>query len=366
MGISTLGFRGEALSSLVNISQKVTILTKPEEKQHESLGYQLSFDSNTCKLTKSSRVPKSYVGTTVSVSQLFSRLPVRRKDFEKNLNKQFKQMMILVQNYALFYHNIQIIVKNDNKIVQSIPKTSNRLSRLSLVFTGLNRKDFLEMKTESKDKSQKCQISGVLSKPSNGASSSSSQPKLIFVNSRPVQLEKYEKLILDYWKTEGGWRHHYPLYCLNIEIENSKVDVNCAPDKRKIIIHQSNTFEGILIDFLKEAWDIDCRDVGKVAEVKIENKTWNKIIQTAIKNETAVKKEEVIVTSPKKRKAEDFFEDQSERLKEEVDHGPGCSHHTLEEESPGLPITPEIDPDPDDDGNKREEEEEKENKDGRR
>merc|ERR1712048_260384 len=109
------------------------------------------------------------------------------------------------------------------------------------------------------------------------------------------------------------------------EIENSKVDVNCAPDKRKIIIHQSNTFEGILIDFLKEAWDIDCRDVGKVAEVK----TWNKIIQTAIKEETAVKKEEVIVTSPKKRKAEDFFEDQSERPKEEeeVDHGPGCSHH---------------------------------------
>ena len=90
-----MGFRGEALSSLCALSN-LTIITK-----HVSAEYATKIvydhDGNIVSETPAAREK----GTTVSLSGLFSPLPVRRKELMKNLKKEFSKMCQLLYAYCL-------------------------------------------------------------------------------------------------------------------------------------------------------------------------------------------------------------------------------------------------------------------------
>ena len=76
--IKTLGFRGEALSSLCAMGN-VTIQTK---QPNEETGFHLVYDKQGTLLTQE-KVMKN-VGTVVSVKDLFQTLPVRLGEFKKS------------------------------------------------------------------------------------------------------------------------------------------------------------------------------------------------------------------------------------------------------------------------------------------
>lgn len=93
--LNQLGFRGEALFSLVQISQNLIVCTRTES---EKMAQQIQFnrdgylDPNSVKL-----VPRPKVGTTVAVVKLFDRLPVRRTDMIKRLKTQRAKLLKLMQ-----------------------------------------------------------------------------------------------------------------------------------------------------------------------------------------------------------------------------------------------------------------------------
>ena len=92
--ISTLGFRGEALFSLANISKSFVVSTRTKE---ERTGEELSFDSQGNVIKDSSRPVARGVGTTVSVHGLFERLPVRRVDLCKRIKSQRMKLIKILQ-----------------------------------------------------------------------------------------------------------------------------------------------------------------------------------------------------------------------------------------------------------------------------
>lgn len=101
VNIGTLGFRGEALSSLCALSD-LTVTTK-----HSSVdvGTKIIYDKNgriTEQIT-AAREP----GTTVSLNKIFSTLPVRRKDFLKNLKREFNKLCHLLHAYCLVSKGIK-------------------------------------------------------------------------------------------------------------------------------------------------------------------------------------------------------------------------------------------------------------------
>lgn len=219
----TLGFRGEALAALNNISNKVVIATKSVNIKNQALGFKLNFHHANGKLLNQNKIPKS-VGTNIQIFKLFDRLPVRRKQLEKSITKEYKKMVKLIQSYGVYYYKIKFLIKNDGKLVQSMNVCKNILDRVPVVFPSLKKQDFLmfseeekveagvKLEPENSAKAKKSEISGVISKPGNGHSSNTPPLRQIFVNNRPVNISKYEKLICEYWKSEGGWRHHYPMY----------------------------------------------------------------------------------------------------------------------------------------------------------
>jgi DNA mismatch repair ATPase MutL len=89
--LSSFGFRGEALSSLCALAD-VSVTTRTKE---EAVGARLMYDHSGAVLSQN-RVARA-VGTTVAVSKLFSPLPVRYKEFNRNIRREYGRLLSILQ-----------------------------------------------------------------------------------------------------------------------------------------------------------------------------------------------------------------------------------------------------------------------------
>lgn len=103
--VTTFGFRGEAISSLCALAhvQVVTCTQAP-------LATKLELDIN--GEIKSKSVSPGKKGTTITISDIFHSLPVRRKDLQKNIKREFIKTTALLQAYAVICLGVRIIVSN--------------------------------------------------------------------------------------------------------------------------------------------------------------------------------------------------------------------------------------------------------------
>ena len=118
--VETFGFRGEALSSLCNIA-KISIHTRHASK---SIGTCLVF--NTENEIADKKLMARDVGTTVSLSQLFFPLPVRRKELISNARRSFDKTLSLIYQYCVGIVGMKI----------SCYHMPNSSGRYSLLFTS--------------------------------------------------------------------------------------------------------------------------------------------------------------------------------------------------------------------------------------
>ncbi|XP_020408196.1 DNA mismatch repair protein PMS1 isoform X3 [Zea mays] len=88
----TFGFRGEALSSLCALG-KLTVETRSKD---ELVGTHLEFEHS--GVVVSERKTARQVGTTVTVEKLFSTLPVRSKEFSRNIRKEYGKVISLLND----------------------------------------------------------------------------------------------------------------------------------------------------------------------------------------------------------------------------------------------------------------------------
>lgn len=105
--LQTFGFRGEALSSLCALS-KFHIVTA--QASDGPKGTKLEFEQSG-KL-KSTSVVAARQGTTVVVETLFYNLPVRRKELEKNVKREYSKVLDMLQAYACISTGVKFSVSN--------------------------------------------------------------------------------------------------------------------------------------------------------------------------------------------------------------------------------------------------------------
>lgn len=107
--VQTFGFRGEALSSLCDISESFSIITRTAK---DISGTHLTF-SRTGVIVSNRSVARS-VGTTIQISKLFGTLPVRRREFLRTIRRQYSQLLTLLQEYAIISAHVRFLVSNTN------------------------------------------------------------------------------------------------------------------------------------------------------------------------------------------------------------------------------------------------------------
>ena len=103
--VDTFGFRGEALSSLCALSE-LSVTTRHATAEGE-MGALIRYDSGGVILSETP-TPRS-VGTTVVLGNLFHSLPVRRKQFEKNLKREFAKMTHVLTAYCIISTGVRYL-----------------------------------------------------------------------------------------------------------------------------------------------------------------------------------------------------------------------------------------------------------------
>ena len=92
----------EALSSLCALSN-LSIVTRHSNTE---MGTRLTYDKNGL-IVKKENIARS-IGTTVTIEKIFHTLPVRHKEFLKNLKKEFNKLVHVIQTYCLISEGIRM------------------------------------------------------------------------------------------------------------------------------------------------------------------------------------------------------------------------------------------------------------------
>uniref|UniRef100_A0AAQ4RYK2 PMS1 homolog 2, mismatch repair system component n=1 Tax=Gasterosteus aculeatus aculeatus TaxID=481459 RepID=A0AAQ4RYK2_GASAC len=244
--VETFGFRGEALSSLCALS----VVTCHESSQ---VGTKLVFDHKG-HLVQQSPHPRQQ-GTTVSLQQLFYTLPVRHKEFQRNIKKEYAKMIHVLQAYCIISTGVRVTCSNqtaqgkrstvlgttgspsmrDNIGAIFGPKQIQSLIPFQQVSPAENVIEEYGLKDADLPK-QPFSMEGFVSRGDHGVGRSATDRQFFFINSRPCDPLKVTKLVNEVYHMYN--RHQYPFVALNIAVASECVDVNVTPDKRQIFLQE--------------------------------------------------------------------------------------------------------------------------------
>ena len=219
--ITSFGFRGEALSSIMSIS-KLKCTTKIDNCDY---AVKVSFDENG-NLIKSKTV--SNRGTIFEIEDLFYNVPARLK-FLKNPKTEFSYIQEIVQQIALSNPDVSIILTNDNKTALKTLGSGDLLSTISELYSVNIADNLLEVK--NKDIFTKMSLDGFISKPTFERSSKKSIN--VFVNKRPIKCQVFSKALDLVYKNRLP-KGKYPFVVLNLTVNPNDIDVNVHPTKKEV------------------------------------------------------------------------------------------------------------------------------------
>uniref|UniRef100_A0A8C5PRS4 PMS1 homolog 2, mismatch repair system component n=1 Tax=Leptobrachium leishanense TaxID=445787 RepID=A0A8C5PRS4_9ANUR len=258
VNVETFGFRGEALSSLCALSDLVISTCH----QNANVGTRMVFDQNG-KIVQKSPFPRQH-GTTVTVQQLFYTLPVRHKEFQRNLKKEFGKMGQVLQAYCVISTGVRITCTNQvgqgkrSPVVCSSGSTSSVKENIGAVFGQKQLQSVIpfcqlppsdtvceEYGLSSSDLPHDFySITGYISRCDHGVGRSSTDRQFFFINQRPCDPAKVSKVVNEVYHMYN--RHQYPFVVLNICVNSECVDINVTPDKRQILLQEEKLLLAVL------------------------------------------------------------------------------------------------------------------------
>ncbi len=224
--IHTLGFRGEALSSIISIA-KLTCTTRTKD-----------FETGTKVKCENSEVKKvetgCAIGTIMEVRDLFYNIPARLK-FLKNSNTEFSYIQELVQSIAIANPQTAFELKKNGKTVLKTSGNNELKYTLKELFSNTVTDNLKEvLKT---DNLSGMKISGYVSTPD--FTRSSKKDFHIYINSRTVKCPIFMKAIdMAYKNLIASGK--YPFVVLNLELPPADVDVNVHPTKKEVRYKNTN------------------------------------------------------------------------------------------------------------------------------
>ncbi|CAA3009783.1 DNA mismatch repair PMS1 [Olea europaea subsp. europaea] len=241
--LTTFGFRGEALSSLCALGD----LTVETRTKNEAVATHLTYDRSGV-LTGERKTARQF-GTTVTVKKLFSNLPVRCKEFRRNIRKEYGKLITLLNAYALISKGVRLVCTNTTgKNVKSVVLKTQGCGSLRdniVALFGMGTVSCLEPVTVCM--SDGCLVEGFVSKSGYGSGRSMGDRQFFFVNGRPVDMPKVGKIVNELYR--GANSRQYPIAIMNFTIPTQAYDVNVTPDKRKIFFSD----ESSILHSLREA-----------------------------------------------------------------------------------------------------------------
>ena len=217
--VASLGFRGEALSSIAAIAQ-VELITKTKD---EVTGTRYRIEGGAEKAIEDTGAPD---GTTFLVHQIFYNTPARRK-FLKTPMTEASHVSELMTRLALSHPEVSIQFINNG---QEKLHTSGNGKLKDIVYHVFGR-DIANNLLETNERIDGIQVQGFIGKPI--ISRGNRNYENYFINGRYVKSNIIAKAIEDAYK-DFTMQHKYPFTMLHFTIEPELLDVNVHPTKMEL------------------------------------------------------------------------------------------------------------------------------------
>lgn len=258
--VKSLGFRGEALSSIAAVSQ-IELLTKVKD---EIFGLRYCLSGGREDSLDEVGVPD---GTTIIVRNLFFNTPARRK-FLKSPMTEGNYISDLMERLVLSHPEIgfKYIVNGREKIVSTGNNDvrQNIYSLFGREIAGL----ILPIEYDNDDFS----IKGFVGKPEVARGNRNFE--LIFVNNRCIKCNTISKALEEAYKP-FLMMHKYPFVVLYLDVSPEDIDVNVHPAKTEIKFYKESDILSAITECINSA--LTSKEL--IREVKGDNK----IIASSVK-----------------------------------------------------------------------------------
>ncbi len=219
LSVQSLGFRGEALSSIAAVS-KLELITKTKD---ELVGTRYQIHGGVKQNEQEVGCPD---GTTFVVNDLFYNTPVRRK-FLKSAMTEAGYVNDVMERIALSHPDISVKFSNNGKLI--INTSGN--GKLRDVIYGIYGRDIAAELCEVKRKAGELSLEGLIARPVIARSNRNYE--LYFLNGRYIKNPLISKAIEEAYR---GYmmQNKYPFTALMLHVPNDMFDVNVHPAKLEV------------------------------------------------------------------------------------------------------------------------------------
>jgi len=237
--IHTLGFRGEALSSIGSVA-KVNLRTR---ERGSDTGTFVRIEGGKVIHHREAGCPE---GTEIEVNELFYNVPARRK-FLKSMNTELGHIINVVKHYALAYKDLHLSLYINDRGGSKLdfPPVKDLKERLYQVYGKDRSKELIKLSFKEGD----YLVYGYISSPLLTFTNRENQ--IFFVNKRVIKNQTISHAIQKAYSDLIS-RDKYPFVIIFIEVKPSLIDVNVHPTKREIKFRDNNYVYNLLVRAIRK------------------------------------------------------------------------------------------------------------------
>jgi DNA mismatch repair protein MutL len=237
LGISTLGFRGEALASIASVAQ-VRAVSRTKDS---AAGNCIEID---CGNKGSISPANADYGTTIQVRDLFYKLPARRK-FLKTANTEMGHITEHFTRIALANSNLDMVLHHNGKELYRLSSKQGIRQRIAELLSSEFGENLIE--TESSEK--ELRLSALLGKPA--ISRTNNKFQYVFLNGRFIRDRFISHAIKEAYR--GILEpNRFPVVFLFIQMPYENYDVNVHPTKIEVRFYNTNLIHSQVLGALRE------------------------------------------------------------------------------------------------------------------
>ena len=240
-GVTTLGFRGEALPSIGSVS-RLRILTRSASADR---GAEITVDGGALAAPRPAAHP---AGTTVEVRDLFFNVPARRK-FVKSDATELGHIARLMERLALSRFDVGFRLRHGARVLLDVPAldgTGSEVDRLAQVLGA----DIADGAVAVSHAAGPVMLSGWAGLPTRSRAQPDQQ--FWFVNGRSVR----DRLLMNAVRLayrDVLYHGRYPAYVLYLTLDPKLVDVNAHPAKLEVRFRDSRQIHEFVFRALERA-----------------------------------------------------------------------------------------------------------------
>lgn len=223
-GVSSLGFRGEALASISAVS-RLELVSNAYEDPRQGWRVVAEGRSMEARVTPAPH-PR---GTSVAVRDLFFNTPARRK-FLRTEKTEFAHVEEAFRRQALSRYDVAWVLRHNQKTVHQLPSGATPAARERRIASLLG-KSFIEHARYIEREAGALRISGWVGLPTHTRSQADQQ--YFFVNGRVVRDRLVAHAVRQAYR-DVLFNGRHPVFVLYLELDPDVVDVNVHPTKHEV------------------------------------------------------------------------------------------------------------------------------------